>query len=213
MIHLDSSGTVHTIRLDSGENRFNPESTTALLDAIATAAATARPVIITGTGKFFSNGLDLDAMSADSAAVLRLVHRVYEKLLDYPGISVAAINGHAFGAGAMLAAACDFRVMREDRGFLCYPEVDLNMTLTPGMEALVVSKLSRRTLHEALVTGRRYGGADALSRWLVDFVVPESELMPRALAVATELAGKNGTSVRALRRQLHARALSVLAGD
>ena len=65
------------------------------------------------------------------------MHTIYSRLLAFPMATVAAVQGHAFGAGAMLATSHDFRVMRADRGFYCLPEVSLNMPFTVGMSALL----------------------------------------------------------------------------
>ena len=64
---------------------------------------------------------------------------------EFPCITIAAINGHAFAAGAMVALAHDFRVMRNDRGFFCLPEVDIGMTFTDSMESVIKSRLSKAT--------------------------------------------------------------------
>ena len=62
----------------------------------------------------------------------------------------------------MLALACDFRVMRAERGFFCIPEIDLGLPLHPGMASIIQARLSKRTAHEAIVTGpplQRHRGA------------------------------------------------------
>jgi enoyl-CoA hydratase/carnithine racemase len=106
-------------------------------------------------------------------------------------VTVAAVNGHAFAAGAMLATAHDFMIMRADRGYWCLPEVDLGLPLTPTMHAVVAARLPRTTLHEAVTTGKRYGAADALAASIAHDSAPENDVLPRAVALATELAGKN----------------------
>ena len=63
------------------------------------------------------------------------VHELLARLLEIGVPTVAAIQGHAFAAGAMLALAHDERVMRADRGWSCLPEVDINIPFTPGMSA------------------------------------------------------------------------------
>lgn len=70
--------------------------------------------------------------------------------------TVAAVNGHAFAGGAMLAAAHDHRIMREDRGYWCLPEADLGLPLTPTMYATLASHVPRPALADAALTGRRY---------------------------------------------------------
>ena len=88
----------------------------------------------------------------------------------------------------MLALAHDFRVMRSDRGYFCLPESDLRLPLQPGMTALIRARLPAQTAHEAIVTGRRYGAAEALASGIVDRAVAESEVLPAAIALAQELA-------------------------
>ena len=72
----------------------------------------------------------VNAYVADAQALLA-------RMLALPIPTVAAVTGHAFGAGSMLATAHDWRVMRADRGFFCFPEVDIRLPFTPGMAALV----------------------------------------------------------------------------
>jgi enoyl-CoA hydratase/carnithine racemase len=138
------------------------------------------------------------------------VHRLFARVLAFPRITVAAVNGHAFAGGFMLALAHDLRVMRADRGFLCLPEVDLRLPLQPGMTALIQAKLRRQAAHEAIVTGRRFGAADALARGLVDEVAEEAAVLPRAIALAAELAAKDPATLAGLKRGLHGEALRLL---
>lgn len=95
-----------------------------------------------------------DQIPQFSARVQNLLARVLE--LGIP--TVAAIQGHSFGAAAMLAPAHDERVMRTDRGYFCFPEVDIAIPFSIGMTDLIPSKLSPATAHDAMTTGRRYGG-------------------------------------------------------
>ena len=106
-------------------------------------------LVTTGSGRFYSNGLDVAGLSgvaaARSARFLADFHRTLCRLLAFRRPTVAAINGHAFAAGAMLAVAHDFAVMRSDRGFFCLPEVDMatGQPLTPAMYALLQARERR----------------------------------------------------------------------
>jgi Delta3-Delta2-enoyl-CoA isomerase len=214
MIDVSSQDGAQVVRMDAGENRFNLGFVTALDEALEEAAGAGSPVLLTGSGKFFSNGLDLDwiqsADSSDAQAMFARLNGVMRRLLTFPGATVAVINGHAFGAGAILAAAADFRVMREDRGYVCFPEVDLGLTMSPEFDAVLRATFPAPVLREAVLTGRRYGGAAALQRGLVDAVAAEARLLTAAADLVGDLVGKHGVYVAALREQLVAEALHAL---
>jgi enoyl-CoA hydratase/carnithine racemase len=133
-------------------------------------------------------------------------------LLVFPVATVAAINGHAFAAGAMLALAHDIRVMRADRGYVCFPEIDLGtgLPLTPGMHALLDSRLTRRVIHEALITGRRYNAQEALERHFIQASLSESDLLLGAIEKASGLAGKHRPTMAAIKGGLFADAVRIL---
>ena len=206
---------VHVVRMQAGENRFNGAFVETLDEVTASVEEAAAPLVLTGEGKFFCNGLDLEWLGGDGAgagaeALFPRLYGILARLLAFPAPTVAAVNGHAFGAGAILAAAADHRVMREDRGFFCFPEVDLGMTMSPEFDALLRARYPRRTHVEALATGQRYGGPEAMRAGLVDHAVPTDDLLATAVAMAAAHAGKDGTYVRALKAQVHAPELKVL---
>jgi enoyl-CoA hydratase/carnithine racemase len=169
-------------------------------------------VVTTGEGKFYSNGLDLDWMAQagdDAGPMVGDVQRLFGRLLRFPALTVAAVNGHAFAAGAMLASSHDYVVMREDRGYWCLPEVDLGLPLTTAMYAVLAAKLPHATLHDAVLTGRRYDAADALAAGVVHHVVPEDLVVEHAVELATELAAKNRSVITEHKRLLYAEAAAV----
>jgi enoyl-CoA hydratase/carnithine racemase len=160
---------VRVLDLGDGENRFQPawvDAVNELLDQVETVGSPCA-LVTCATGKIWSNGLDLDwfAVNPDDAETfLALVHQLFARVLVLPVATVAAITGHAFAAGAMLATAHDFKVMRADRGYWCCPEVDLGLPFTPGMDALLRACLPIRAAHEPMTTGRRYSGRMRLRR-------------------------------------------------
>ena len=215
MPNLTADGDVLILDLGEDENRFSPDlldATMTALEEIATADGPAALVTI-GTGKFFSNGLDLDWLGAhpnEMGSYVARVQELYIRVLTLPVPTIAAVNGHAFGAGAMLAAAHDFRVMREDRGFFCLPEVDIQIPFTEGMAALLQAKLTPATATEAMTTGRRYGGADALTAGIVDAVAAEAELRATAIERIRPLAGKHRETLAAIKATMHASVIEAL---
>jgi enoyl-CoA hydratase/carnithine racemase len=212
---LDRDGDVYILSLGDDENRFNPEwvgAVDALLDEVA-ATPSPRALVTTAAGKIWSNGLDLEWMGQNASEIptfVPTVHALFGKMLALPVPTVAAIQGHCFAAGAMLAVAHDFRVMRADRGFFCLPEVDINIPFTPPMAALIQARLSKAAAHEAMTTGRRYGGTDAAAAGIVDEAVGEDEVLPRAIERAAALAGKDGRTLGAIKEGMYAETLTLL---
>jgi enoyl-CoA hydratase/carnithine racemase len=208
VIELEIDGDVRILRMRDGENRFNRSFVDAFHAALDEVSATEGPValVTVGEGKFFSNGLDLDWLTTDGATdtgFIDDVHRMLHRVLALDMNTVAAINGHAYAGGAMLATAFDHRIMREDRGFWCLPEVDLGLPLTPEMYDGLAAHLPRPTLAEAALTGRRYTGPEALAAGIVTEVAPEAEVLARAVARAASLAGKDRTVIAAHKRLLY----------
>ncbi len=212
MIDVEQHDAVWVVHLRDGENRFNRPWLGALNDALDRVERVEGPLalVTTGTDRFYSNGLDLDWLGSagpDGAGFLDEVHALLRRVVAFPAVTVAAVNGHAFAAGAMLASAHDFVVMREDRGYWCLPEVDIGLPLTDVMYALVASKLPTVTRHEAITTGRRYDAASAVAAGIAHESAPEREVLTRALERAAGLAGKDRTVVAEHKRLMYERVL------
>jgi len=216
MVELTREGNVFVLRMNDGENRFNGASVAALNKALdeVERASTPSALVTTGSGKFYSNGLDLTWIGGpectDRPEFIRNVQRLLARLLVFPRPMVAAINGHAFAAGAMMVLAHDFSVMREDRGFFCLPEVDIDIPFTEGMTALIAAKIPQPSLHEACTTGKRYGGADAARVGIVTKAATEEAVLREAIAIADGLAGKSAGTLSAIKKGLYEGALTAL---
>ena len=217
-VELDRDGTVFVLRMVDDDNRFHADSVAewhAALDEVEASEGPAA-LVTTGTGKFFSNGLALEQLIADGSlsAVVADVLRLFARFLRLPLYSVAAVNGHAFAAGAMLSMAHDARVMRSDRGYWCLPEADMGVPLAPGMTAIIKEKLPIATAHAAVVTAKRWGGEDAVAAGIVDEAVPEDEVLRRAVELAAARAESNREATTALRVGLYGDLIAILeAGE
>ncbi len=219
-ISLDYDDKIAVLDLGDDENRFSPafldEINAHLDDVIGTGA---QGLMTTGAGKFYSNGLDLDWLMAHGDQTQWYVGRVQGMLarfLTLPIPTAAAVVGHAFGAGAMLAVAHDFRVMRADRGFFCFPEVDIRIPFTPGMAALIQAKLTPQAAVASMTTGRRFGGEDAAGLGIVDAVAGEGEVNAAALDILRLLNGKDPGTLGAIKQAMFgpaAQALTVSQDD
>ncbi len=215
MTTLSHDGPVWTLHLGDDENRFSPDFLSSASDQLAEVAESTEPAVLvtTGTGKFFSNGLDLAWLGEhpdEMVSYVDRIHALFSQVLTLPVPTVAAINGHAFGGGSMLAIAHDFRVMREDRGFFCFPEVDIHIPFTDGMAALIQAKLTPAAAVESMTTGRRYGGPDALATGIVDAVAPQESLVETAASRVAGLAGKDRATLAKIKQTMFATAIEAL---
>ncbi|EFC83648.1 enoyl-CoA hydratase-related protein [Parafrankia sp. EUN1f] len=214
---LERHGDVAVLDLGDGENRFHPDwigSVNAALDELEKADGP-RALVTTATGRFYSNGLDLDWLFAHAEQhqdYVDSVHRLLARMLTLPLVTVAALQGHVFAAGAMFSLAHDFRVMRADRGFWCLPEADIHIPFTEGMSALIQSRLTPQTAHEAMVTARRYGGTAAATAGIVDQAVGEDSVRSTAIEIAEAQAGKAGDTLGTIKARMYAAVVAALHG-
>jgi enoyl-CoA hydratase/carnithine racemase len=212
---LDRQNDVFILDLGDGENRFHPDwiaSVNAALDDVEQ-APDARALVTAATGKFFSNGLDLEWLGAHDdqyQEYIVSVHELLARVLALPVVTVAALQGHTFAAGAMLSLAHDFRVMRADRGYWCLPEATIGIPFSRGMSALIQARLTPQSAHEAMVSARRYGGPEAVAAGIVDQAVDEDAVRPTAVEVAGSQAGKAGAVLGTIKARMYASVLDTL---
>ncbi|WP_040691126.1 enoyl-CoA hydratase-related protein [Nocardia vinacea] len=197
---------IAVLDLGDDENRFTPDFLDAVNAHLDTALAEeAHGLVTTASGKFYSNGLDLDWLVANGDRTQWYIGRVqalFARVLTLPIPTAAALPGHAFGAGAMLALAHDYRVMRADRGFFCLPEVDIRIPFTVGMAALIQSKLTPKAAMASMTTGRRFGGIDASDLDIVDATAGEGAVATAALAMLAPLGGKDPATLGAIKNTM-----------
>jgi enoyl-CoA hydratase/carnithine racemase len=215
MVTMTNEGPIWTLDLGDDENLFSIDWLKAIDASLEELEASTEPaaLVTVGRGKFYSNGLDLGwlGQNFDQYQVyVTQVQALFARILTLPVPTVAAVNGHAFGAGAMLAMAHDYRVMRADRGYICFPEVDIRIPFTSGMSALITSKLSPRAASVAMTTGRRYGGGDASAAGLVDGTTPLESLPQAAADVVHDLVGKDRATLGAIKSRLYAEVVEAL---
>jgi enoyl-CoA hydratase/carnithine racemase len=110
----------------------------------------------------------------------------------------------------MFSLAHDVRVMRADRGYWCLPEADINIPFTTGMSALIQARLAPQTAHEAMVTARRYGGADARAAGIVDRAADDDAVLPAAVDLARSQTAKHGPALGTIKTRMYAAVLEAL---
>jgi enoyl-CoA hydratase/carnithine racemase len=188
--------TVGVITMNNGENRHNPEFIRAILtsfDEIEQDPTVSSVIITSSDPKNWSQGIDLewmmDAMAKNDLQGIRDfmygLNRIFNRILLYPMPVIAAINGHAFGDGTIMACACDFRFMKADRGFFCFPEIDINIPFLPGMQAIIRKAIPYYKLEELVFSGKRTGAAELEAHHVIMKACENEEaLMREALAFA-----------------------------
>ncbi len=207
-VTLLTASPVWVLDLGEGENRFSPEFLSSVDQALTAITDSSEPaaLMITATGKFFSNGLDLEWLAANAGewdAHVSNVQSMFARVLTLPVPTVCAINGHCFAAGAMLALACDYRVMRTEKGFYSLPAIDIKIPLTLGMTSLIQSKLTPRTAFDVMTTGWRYDAPAALDAGIVDSICDVEDLPNIAREMVAGLAGKDRQTLGTIKSTIY----------
>ena len=183
------------VTLNDGENRFNPkfiENFLGVLDRIEMETDACNLVVTSSHEKIFSNGIDLEWLvphikkgDVETAkAFFYALNRLLKRVLVYPMLTFCAISGHAFAGGAILACAFDFRFMRSDRGFFCFPEVDLGIPFLPGMNALVKKAIPQYKFEELQYSGKRATAEECEAHHIVTKACHMDDLMRETLSFA-----------------------------
>lgn len=198
MISLDRNGDVFILTMNAGENRWTTNFVRAIaskLDEVEASDGPAALVTTSANAKFFSNGLDIDWRRAegdgeggDKSVFAQEFMGLMARMITFPMPTIAAVNGHGFGAGFMFALCHDVRVMRSDRGFLCANEIQLGMEIPDAELALFRHKMSGSAFFETVQLARRWTGPDAQTAGFVAATAPQEGLMELALAYGSKLA-------------------------
>jgi len=179
------------------ENRLSGPFTAELRQTFSELEAdeAVKAVVFTGVHeKFFCNGLDLGWMMEQTPEALKdFLIQVTQLLKDtavFPKPVVGAINGHAFGLGTIWSSGFDFRLVREDRGWICFPELDINIPFLPGMIAICEHGLGKRTFRQMAWTARRYGGPEAVDVGYAGEALPKDDLLKKSIELAAFMGAK-----------------------
>jgi len=192
MIEREVRGGVGVVRLAYGKaSALDTGLCRAIAGAIAEVEREGRALVLTGTGGIFCAGVDLrrqlDASADETAEFLRALDDAFEALLRFPGPSVAALNGHAIAGGAVLAAACDHRILAEGKARIGVPELLVGVPFPPAALEILRHALPARELGPAVYSGRTWPAPEALARSFVHELAPPDEVLARAIERAEAL--------------------------
>jgi enoyl-CoA hydratase/carnithine racemase len=160
-----------------------------------------RCVVLTGSGRTFAAGADLEQIAANTVAqnlhYNRRLRDATDSVAALPVPAIAALNGHAVGGGLELALACTLRVAAAEAK-LGLPEVRLGIVPATGGVARLTRLVGRGTAARLLLTGDPVSGSEAERIGLVELAVPAAEVLAEALGLARRIATGAPLSVRAL---------------
>ena len=182
MIETHTEGGVCTITLNRPDkaNALTADMLAGLLDAVR-AAQDARALILTGRGKIFSAGADLEAVRA-GLATSPLWEEVSGALANLPCVTVAALNGTLAGGAFGMALACDWRIAVPEAKFF-YPVINLGFLPQPSDPGRLAALIGPSRAKLVLLGGQRLSSDEAVSIGLVDRVVAREELVDQAQAL------------------------------
>ena len=215
-IQLAYDARVATITLNRPDKRnaISFELIDDLIQALEEVAKSdALVVILTGAGKAFCSGMDLDNLKAllgrspeqnlqDSQTMVRLFRALYE----FPKVTIAAVNGAAIAGGTGLALLCDFTLAVPEAKF-GYTEVRIGF-VPAIVSTFLLRQVGEKQARDLLLTGRLFGADEAARMGLINEIVPPENLMTRARELAALLMENSPASLRATKQLLtnHARA-------
>jgi len=194
-LNLEFSGEIATITLNRPEKR-NAISAGMIADLMAAFAEVeanpAQILILTGAGKAFCSGMDLDALKAvatqsptEHLEDSRRTARLYRRIWSFPKPTIAAVNGPAIAGGCGIATLCDFTISVPDAKF-GYPEVRIGF-LPAVVSVFLVRQIGEKHARDLLLTGRIIDAGEAFRLGLVTQIATEEELMTAAHSLAGQL--------------------------
>lgn len=204
---------VAIVTMNDGENRFNPSFLNGFietLDEIEKETDANALVVTSSHEKIFCNGIDLDWLlpfiqkgdKETGVSFFYTMNRLFKRILLYPMPSIAAISGHAFAGGAIMSCAFDFRFMRSDRGFFCFPEVDLGIPFLPGMIALITKAIPQYKVEELHYTGKRATAEECEAHHIITKACHIDDLMDEAVSFAKGL-NKRREIIAEMKRRMY----------
>ena len=210
-LDLEKNGDVFVVTLDnlSTGNAINKASLSAhreILAELETVKENSAVVVTSSDPKSWCVGLDFDWIREQSeqefGETFREVEEVFERwaLLSLP--TIACITGHCIAGGAFLASVMDFRLMRADRGWFAFTEIDVKIPPSPKLYLMADLLPNKQAVRELLLTGRMVGGNEAQKLGLVDESHLQEKLLPRAMEFAQQLAQKDLETYRKIKHLL-----------
>lgn len=175
VLELEKEGSVSVIKMNNGTNNLDLNFVYILNQVVGEASHddTSHALVIVSTDKKnWCQGINLEWMRQESQKnIIEFfvqLDQVYSLLMLSPAPTIAAITGHAFGAGAFLATACDYRFMNAQNGFFCFPEIDFKLDIRPGAFSMLIHKLPNFKLPDLIYTGKKASARELEKSFIVE---------------------------------------------
>jgi enoyl-CoA hydratase len=200
VIGIEDTDGLRVIRLQRPDkaNALTADMLQALAEAVENAEA--RAIILTGEGKVFSAGADLDAAAA-GLATSPLWARLSTAIAAFPGLTIAALNGTLAGGACGMALACDLRIA-VPTAKIFYPVMKLGYLPQPGDPDRLRALIGPSRAKLILMTGARIEAPEALTWGLIDRITEPDDLLPTARALCAEVLAASPTHAAAIKRMV-----------
>ena len=215
-IAIERHGAVAILRLQRAPaNAFDLDfcaTVEAAFDLVVASAPGA--IVLTGSGRFFSGGLDLKIVPtydrATQRALILTINRMMTKLYACSLPVVGAINGHAVAAGFVVALALDYRVGPTEGALFGLTEARVGIPFPAAPMIVVRAELPPQHVRSVTLQARNFGPEDALAKGVLDELCPPDRVLDRALEVARDLATIPSDAYRRIKHQVRADAIARL---
>lgn len=200
LIEITIQGHIAVLTMNTAENRHNPEFLSEFnqhLDQIESDHSIKSVVLTSASEKNWSLGIDLAWMSQPTNTpdiitdFMTQLGGLLKRLVTFPMPIIAALNGHTYGNGSVLACACDFRFMKSDKGFFCFPEVDVLVPFVPSMFPLINKAIPQTFFNRLAMTGQRVGAQELLDNQVVEAIFANEEELQAGVLEFAKTFNKN----------------------
>jgi enoyl-CoA hydratase/carnithine racemase len=201
------------------EHRFNVpfiSRMSKVLDLVEKEQPLLAGLILTGEGRFWSNGIDVEFIKNHperANEIQKGLEYIMARVLSMGLVTVALLNGHATAAAGILALCCDFRVMSE-KGLFFLPAVQLGIVYSQGFVEVVQSKVKdQRILRDMLLFSERYNSKDLFDIGLVDYLVPSEAAMDTCMRIIRTNFQKHSAELSEVKKRMFKKAITTLTDE
>ena len=208
MIHREDRGALTILRMEHGKvQAFDLEFLSDLIDAFQQSeTSSAKALVLTGTGKTFSAGVDLFRLLEEGRPYLESflpkLNEMLQRVFLFPKPVVCAINGHAIAGGCVLSSACDYRMMNSEGGQIGVPELIVGVPFPLLPFEIVRFSMAPQHVQRVIYTGKTYAPQEAMQAGLLDELAGPEPLLQKACEVAAQFGAIPSSSFRIVKEHL-----------